>query len=326
MEILVCILIIPAIMFMAALVTIYQHGLIAVALWSVLGALYAGVIFQLFKGFGHPHGATPSFEWLGIFRVSFSALVLIAITLMIYYGAVHFLKSGSYLFASFFLVLTLMLPLTFVLTEGFHPSSFKYLIASLDKKNPFKQTYEKNDKALKAAFNDGMNDKKSIRSFVKVSTKIARSSPYAKRFSFQFANYSTKILISRTKNRDYGAAKKIVNNYIDNILPFSEYHRKTNDLASNALVLSTLSNDQKFGQKVMDELLGPHVEASTIKNEILLFNLACYYALKKQKNKMLDFIAQALSHGKKAEQFLSDLDFEYYWEDKEFIALLQSGK
>ncbi|MCF6324615.1 MAG: hypothetical protein L3J89_09880 [Gammaproteobacteria bacterium] len=326
MEILVFILIIPAIMSMAALVTIYQHGLIAVALWSVLGALYVGVIFQLFRGFGHPHGATPSFDWLDMLRDSFLALVLIAITLMFYYAAVIFFESGSYLFALFFLVLTLMLPYVFVLTDGFSPSSFKDLVVSLDRKNPFKQTYEKNDKALKAAFNDGMNDEKSIRSFVKISTKIAKSSPYAKRFSFQFANYSTKILISRTKNRDYGVAKKIVNNYIDNIIPFSGFHIKAYDLASNALVLSMLSNDQKPGQKVIDELLGSHVEANTIKNEILLFNLACYYALKRQKNKMLDFIARSLSCGKKADQFLSDSDFEYYWEDKEFVTLLHSGK
>ncbi len=324
MEILVCFLIVPAIMFMAALVTIYQHGLIAVTLWSVLGALYAGVIFQLFKGFGDPLGRTPSFEWLGIFRVSFSALVLIAITLMIYYAAVHFLKSGSYLFASFFLVLTLMLPLTFVLTEGFSPSSFKNLIVSLDKKNPFKNTYERNDKALKTAFNGVLNNKKSIRSFINVSSKIAKNSPYAKRLSFQFANYSTKILINRLKHEDYDSAEKIVDNYIDNILPFAGYHIKINDLAGNALALSALNNDERISQKVMDKLLGENFDLNRTNNPILLFNLACHYALHRQKKMMLQSIERALSQGKKSAQFLSDPDFKYYLEDEDFVALLQT--
>ena len=302
----------------------YYYGLIAVMLFSVIGALYIGLASQMLRGFGNPNGGGNSyFDGREMLTNSFLAFPLIALTLAILYSAVHFFKDESYFVAFFFLVLS-FIPAWPIITDGpGHKASFDRISAFLIKKNPFKPTYEKNDKALKTAFDNALNDKKSIQSFIRISSEIARNSPYAKRLKFQFANYSTKLLLNRLTAKDYDSAEKIINNYIDNILPFAGYHRKSEDVASNALFLSAANNNEKIAQKVMNKLLGPDFDINSTNNEILLFNLAGYYATRKQKEMMLQSIERALTQGKKADQFLSDSDFKYYLEDKDFIALLQ---
>ena len=68
----------------------------------------------------------------------------------------------------------------------------------------------------------------------------------------------------------------------------------------------------------------PHCnfEIGTIEHPILLYNLACYYAISSDKPKMLRAVELAMQHGKQREQFLSDADFDAFKNDPEFLAVL----
>ena len=101
-------------------------------------------------------------------------------------------------------------------------------------------------------------------------------------------------------------------------------HKKSEDVASNALVAANESvyNDD-LAALVFAKLLGSNYDITMIKNDILLFNLACYYSIHKEKKLMLIATQQALRHGKKAQQFMADTDFKQYWGDVDFQGVLK---
>ncbi len=70
---------------------------------------------------------------------------------------------------------------------------------------------------------------------------------------------------------------------MDNVLPYCGINIKSTDIASNSIILSIYAKDDKIFKRVKNELLiGEYAEDKT-NNEMLLFNLACYYALKREK-------------------------------------------
>lgn len=140
-----------------------------------------------------------------------------------------------------------------------------------------------------------------------------------------FADYTTKLMISCMQNNNYNEAKEVLYHYTDNLLPHSFLVNKSNDIASMGIVLSLLSESREISNKVFDKILGKNFHVYGTDNNILLFNLACYYAFNKEKNKMLQAIRQAVYYGKHSESFTEDSDFSYYWEDKEFLSLMNES-
>ncbi len=185
------------------------------------------------------------------------------------------------------------------------------------------QHFEKG--GLKIAFNTALNDVNAVQSFINYSQHIAKESSYVKKYAFQFADHTTKLLIKNMDEGNFIGAKRVLNSYIDNLLPFSGSSIKTADVTSNGLALTLISKDEILSQKVFDKLLGSDFQIQSIENEILLFNLACYYATHNEKEKLLQTTKQALSKGKKSAQFLTDLDFKPYWNDEDFINVLNDS-
>jgi len=72
------------------------------------------------------------------------------------------------------------------------------------------------------------------------------------------------------------------------------------------------------------KLLGKEYDLTLTKNNIFLFNLACCYALKKDKVRMLQAIKQSLLHGMKSERFMSESYLKDYWDDVDFIAVFNN--
>ena len=153
--------------------------------------------------------------------------------------------------------------------------------------------------------------------------KNLKKSRRPKEHAFTVADIFTKSIIIEMKNRDFSAGKELIIFYIDKLLPLVGVDEKTTDISSNGLVLSIYAKDEELSQIIFDKLIGENFKIEEAKNEILVYNLACYHAIHKQKKPMLESIAQALKLGKKSQQFIKDSDFKSYLQDEDFISILK---
>lgn len=172
--------------------------------------------------------------------------------------------------------------------------------------------------------NKNFDLKKSLQKYITESNKILSNSKFSKKHSYSIAEYTTKLAIKFSATKQYNLGKIVLINYMETQLPLIGFSEKTSDVASNGLVLSILSNDDDLSKKIFTNLLSNTFDITTEKNPFLLFNLACYYSLKKEKQKMLDAIKYSLIRGKEPQQFKSDVDFKFYWKDKEFLGVLET--
>lgn len=185
------------------------------------------------------------------------------------------------------------------------------------------RTFESEQIMLKNAFNMALYDENFLRIFMKFSQDIAENSPNTKKHAFQFADHTTKLLLSRLRKNEYKSAENIVYHYVNKLVPYTGLDEKSLDVASNALVVSILTRNDNISDLVFNKLLGPDFDITAQNNEILLFNLACYYAVHKQKKPLLIAVKQALKRGKDPHQFMTDTDFKDYWQDVDFLNALK---
>jgi hypothetical protein len=167
------------------------------------------------------------------------------------------------------------------------------------------------------------NKERSPEEFYEAMYKNLKKSSTPKDHAFTVADIFTKLIILEMKNRNFSAGKELIIFYIDKLVPLVGVDEKTTDISSNGLVLSIHSKDEELSQIIFNKLIGEEFKVEEAKNEILVYNLACYHAIHKQKKPMLEAIAQALKLGKKPEQFVKDSDFKLYLEDEDFISILK---
>ena len=165
--------------------------------------------------------------------------------------------------------------------------------------------------------------KRSHEEFYEAMDKNLKKSSYPKEHAFTIADIFTKLIIVELKNKDFSAGKELITYYIDKLLPLIGADEKNTDISSNGLVLSIYSKDEELSQMIFDKLLGEDFKIEEVKNELLVYNLACYHAIHKEKKPMLEAISQALKLGKKSQQFIKDSDFKPYLDDEDFILILK---
>ncbi len=175
---------------------------------------------------------------------------------------------------------------------------------------------------FESAMSDSV-DSRFVDEFINQTAVIARESNYIDDYSFQLADHTTKLMIHLSKKRKPKLAMSILKHYMNTLLPEAGRDNKTDDVASNGMVLCITENDDSLCNNIFDTLL-PDLNIDNLKNEVLLFNLACYYSLNKKKKEMLRAIKQALLRGKKTSQFNTDTDFKFYWDDPDFLSVIQS--
>ena len=178
---------------------------------------------------------------------------------------------------------------------------------------------------LRSEFKQAMENKSHIRSFLQQVDAAIASMVFAQKFSFELASFTTKLLIDRLKANDNQLAEHIINHYIDNVLPRTGINEKSMDVAANAIAFAIIYSRVDVFRRVEIQILGENFDITTTHNGVLLFNLAAYYAVNNDRERLFKATRQALLHGKKAEQFRTDKDFEPYWSDPEFIALIDGG-
>lgn len=178
--------------------------------------------------------------------------------------------------------------------------------------------YEYEINALGNAVATAFDDPSYLQNYLDVSGEIAADSPLVERYAFDFANHLTSLLVASLQRKDHKSAAKIVQHYVNQLLPKAGAHEKTSDLASTALVVAVANDDETLAQIVFDKLLGKDFSLESERHPILVYNIACFYAVKKQKPDMIRAIQRAVALGQKSSQFLSDSDFEFYWNDADF--------
>ncbi|WP_299626359.1 leucine-rich repeat domain-containing protein [uncultured Tenacibaculum sp.] len=175
---------------------------------------------------------------------------------------------------------------------------------------------------LKEAFQQSLaNGDNSI--FITESKKVI-SEEQLNDYSFDMSNFTTKLLINSLMGGDFNSAKNVFLNFTENLLPVVGISHKTDDVASNAIVLAIMAKDKEVESLVFEKLLPKDFKAKDVSNEVLAFNLSCFYAKNEKKEDMLGMIKQSLNLGKQAKQFQTDSDFEAYWQDQDFIEVLKA--
>lgn len=178
-------------------------------------------------------------------------------------------------------------------------------------------------RGIRSEFNKALKDKNRIQEFFDYSNQFIKTSPFVKEYSFELADFTTKLLLSRLRANDDQLAEKILLNYIENIIPFAGLSNKSMDVATNGLVLALKHQRKDIFQKIHVHILGPAFDITASHQPILLFNLAAYYAKTQDKENLLLATRQALVSGKKADEFMPDSDFRDYLTDQDFIFTLE---
>lgn len=152
--------------------------------------------------------------------------------------------------------------------------------------------------------------------------RLIKRSKYANNYSKAMAFFTSKLMVKGLDSDDRQFALSVFNHYIDKIFPYTGSCDYETNIIGNSLVLAIKYNMDDVAKKVFAVLLGQDFDIQQIKNNLVLYNLACYYALNGEKQKMLEAVQQGILHGKDPEQYRQDQDFSDYWQDDDFLKLL----
>ena len=197
----------------------------------------------------------------------------------------------------------------------------KSAVKNENKKNTMK--FEKGK--LRIEYKNALKDTDFIKGFLDVSADIAANSPHAKEYSPEFSFYTLKLIYHSLEKKDYTSAEKITYHYMDKLLPNAGKNENTGNIASIAFFIAINNHNDDLNARIFKDLLGPEFNIKNEKNGVLLFNLACYHAIKKEKKKMLEAVSYALKNGKTSKEFMKDSDFKEYWSDADFLKTLSVG-
>jgi len=182
---------------------------------------------------------------------------------------------------------------------------------------------------LEIEYERALSDKRYLQGFLDVSHNITVYSPYVKKYASEITKYTVDLFQHYMKNSGYESAKTLYYHYVNKLYPNVLDETNSEDVAYNSsvmasqgLVLSLLTSDEHVAASIFDKLMGPNFDISAQNNPTFMFNLACYYAVHKEKESLLKATKQALKRGKAADQFMSDSDFKNYWDDADFLNVL----
>ncbi|NRB41541.1 MAG: hypothetical protein HRU20_24225 [Pseudomonadales bacterium] len=187
-----------------------------------------------------------------------------------------------------------------------------------------RQVYKLSVSQLHSQFENAMHTPDEIDHYITESENISQRFKDLYSLPTILANYTTKLMIHALGNKQYHVAQKLFDSYVDAIVLNSGLSEKSTDVASNGIILCVKLNDSTIFDRLENSILGENFKLNAISNEILLFNLACHYALTRDREKLFPAVIQARKFGKTAEQFLNDPDFELYHNDKKFLSSLNS--
>jgi hypothetical protein len=178
---------------------------------------------------------------------------------------------------------------------------------------------------LQTAFDSAFGDIKTVNEFLTLAKNITEKKQRIKKHIPLIVNQYARLIVAINQKGKLKVSENIFFDYIENIHPatvdvkYEAMSYSISVIASQGIILDTISKNTKISKLVFDKLLGDNYDMTTHKNGTLIYNLACYYAINNRKIAMLDAIKQARKRGKPSKQFMDDTDFQNYWNDTEFV-------
>ena len=140
----------------------------------------------------------------------------------------------------------------------------------------------------------------------------------------------TKTIIDKTNEPEYKELR--YNTYL--LMDSGEYKRvkeafdvlypKIKEIKDQGVLFYNIIAAIKLNDGPYFDLLYNEVQQLQKITEVLLaFNLACAFAHFGRKEKMLFYIKESIRLGKMKQQFLDDTDFEKYWQDTDFLGVIE---
>lgn len=277
------------------------------------------------------------FELLLIFIIVSSMSIYLAFGINLF---INFVKTDSGL-SSYFYYWLASVVITVVSTDvfGYMNDPNRKLEARLNKENAQrqakwqaeKQKEEESRKAyntalfsLKDQFEitvDDVDDGKLSR-FIIQSEEMATQFGKRHELPSYLANYSVKLMVSTIKQERFDRAQLVLNSYMNIIVPYVGLSEKSTDVASIGIIVAMKLQSDSMFENINSQILGNDFNIDELTNETLVFNLACYYALKQDLEQLILCVKHALTLGKTADEFLQDGDFDGYKTNEVFLSAL----
>lgn len=173
---------------------------------------------------------------------------------------------------------------------------------------------------LDQSFKTAMFNSIHTDNYIWLSSKVFANNMGIERLSPIIANHYTKLLIKSLQEKNYALATRLSEKFIDSIYSTIGYSEKSTDVISSIIVVGLVTKNEKLLDRVMSQFINnPDYKKSS--NEILYYNVACYYAAHGDKANMLSAIKSSIEYGHDTATFINDSDFEAFKNDPEFIAI-----
>lgn len=160
--------------------------------------------------------------------------------------------------------------------------------------------------------------------FIRVN-KLIKRTKYASTYSKEAAFFTSKLIIKGLEAGDSQFSLSVFNHYIENIFPHTGSCYYETNIIGNSLALAIKYNMDDVAKKVFSVLLKQDFDIKEIKNNLILYNLACYYALNCDKKKMLEAVHMGILYGKTPDLYMKDQDFREYWKDEAFLKIVDQA-
>jgi len=183
--------------------------------------------------------------------------------------------------------------------------------------------------ALKSQYKRASEDSTKFNTLFLEVNRLSKKADYVENYVAKITYYFIMLINQYNSAHNFSASVELARFYAKNVFPSIVLLGESNsirinnsNIASQMLVASIYLNDTDSQQLLFDTLLGDSFNMDQSENGTLVFNLACFYALKQDKKNMLATIKKAMELGKPKNQFLGDKDFKVYYQDDDFLRVI----
>ena len=190
-----------------------------------------------------------------------------------------------------------------------------------------KVNYDKNqwlleDKMLNQSFKTALFNLAYAENYIWLSSKVFANNMNIEKLSPEIANHYSKLLLKSLNEKKLDMATKLSESFIELIYPTIGYSEKSTDVVSSIIVTGAVTKNEKLLERVMSKFVN-NQNYNKGNNNILYYNLACYYALRGDKANMLSAIKSSIEYGHDTVSFTKDSDFDVFKNDADFLAALE---